>query len=285
MKKILVLVAIMGLIISGGLMVVNKVKAAETFLNATVDGGNLSIGNTTALTANFESKPVSLTEQTTNANIGDTNHSNSVGVEITDLRGTGVGWAATMTTTNLVTQGVVKQLSGSNSTVGFTGTYSGIGAITTSYGVYTVEITTGGAVGVALFKWTAPSGVQTTNVQTDSSILLSNNITVLFNPATYMSGDRWSLSVDALRYNYETTKGLTITPSVVYASSGVTTGMTPGSQTLFTGSGSTSNPVTILTAPSDTGLGDYFIDLGLSQTIHPNAYAGSYFAVATLTVS
>jgi len=285
MKKILVLVAIMGLIISGGLMIVNKVKAAETILNATVTGGSLSLGNTTATSVDFETKSISTVEQTTTANIGDTAFDNTVGIEVTDLRGTGVGWAATMTTTNLVTQGVVKQLSGSNATVGFTGTYNGVNAVYTSSGLYIVEITTGGVVGVASFKWTDPSGVQTTDVTTAFNVVLNNGISVNFDPATYVIGDKWSLAVDALRYNYNTTKGLTVTPSDVYAASGVTTGMTQGTQTLFTGSGTTSNAVTILNAPSDTGLGDYFIDLELSQTIHPNTYAGAYSAVATFTVS
>lgn len=282
MKKLLFSLTVLGLIVASGGIVI---KAAETTLGETIAGGSLNLSNTTATSAIFEGKSVSASEQTTTANIGDTNATNTVGVEVSDLRGTGVGWAATMTSTNLVAQGAVKKLAGSNSTVGFTGAYTGVDAIYTNYGLYTVEITTGGAVGAALFTWTDPVGNTTPAVTTAADVSLSNGIHVTFDVATYVIGDKWSVAVDALRYSYDTTKGLTVTPSAIHAVSGVTTGMTTGSGTLLTGSGVTSDPVTILTAPGDTGLGDYFIDLGLSQTIHPNSYPGIYSATATLTVS
>jgi hypothetical protein len=285
MKKILIFLTIFGLIIGSVKLVTKVVNAVQTTLGATITGGSLTIDNTTAATANFASKSVLSINQTTTAKIGNTNADN-IGIEVSDLRGTGVGWAATMTTTNLVTMGITKNLAGSNpSAVGFTGTYTGVNALLDGHGVYTVEITTGGSVGVAIFKWTDPTGVGTTNVTTGSSVSLSNGISVTFAPATYVIGDKWSIAVDALKYNFNTDKGLTVTPSTLYAVSGTTTGLTVGGETLFTGSGTTSAPLTILTAASDYGNGDYFIDLGLSQTIHPNAYVGNYTAVATLTVS
>lgn len=285
MKKIFIYLFILGLLVLVGGRIIKNVEAVDTILGATITGGSLTIGNTTATSATFESKTVSATEQTTTTNIGDTNSANTVGIEVSDLRGTGVGWAAVMTATNLVTQGTVTTLSGSNNTVGFTGVYNGVGAIFNTSGLYTVEITTGGTVGAAIFTWTDPAGIATTSVTTASSVVLSNGVSATFAPATYIIGDKWSISVDALRYNYDTTKGLTVTPSAIYAVSGVTTGMTVGSATLLTGTGATSNAVTILTAATNGGMGDYFIDLGLSQTIHPNAYTGTYTSTVTLTVS
>jgi len=285
MKKIIFFLTVLGLIVFGGREIIKIAEAADTILGATITGGSLILSNSTASTASFESKSVSSNQQTTTTNIGDTNSANTTGIEISDLRGTGVGWAATMTATNLVTQGSVRQLSGANATVGFTGTYTGVDAIFTTSGYYIVEITTGGSVGVAIFSWTDPAGNVTTNITTSSSVLLSNGINVTFAPATYVVGDKWSITVDAFRYNYNSNKGLTVTPGIIFAVSGVTNGMTVGSSTLLTGSGINSNAVTILTAPTNTGMGDYFIDLGLSQTIHPNSFVGTYTSTVTLTVS
>jgi hypothetical protein len=283
MKKVLVLFIILGLIVLNSKT--KTVGAVDTALGVTINSGSLTIGNTTASSATFESKNISYLEQTTTAIIGDTNPTNSVGIEVSDSRGTGVGWAATMTSTNLVTQGVGKTLVGTNDAVNFTGTYNGVGAIFTNFGFYTIEITTGGATGDAIFTWTNPAGIATTGVFTASVVPLSSGIIATFDPSAFTIGDKWSIAVDALRYNYNTIKGLTITPSALHVVSGSATGVTPGSSTLLTGSGATSNPVTILTAATDGGMGDYFLDLELSQDVHPNTYTGTYTATATITVS
>ena len=56
---------------------------------------------------------------------------------------------------------------------------------------YTVEITTGGAVGAAIFKWKQDSGSYTTGVAVlDSNPMdLSNGVQVYFPAGTYVSGD------------------------------------------------------------------------------------------------
>lgn len=282
MKKVVVSIIILGFVV----LVHGKViRAVETTLGATIEGGSLILSNSTATNVSFESRGISAIEQTTTASIGDTDNTNTAGIEVQDLRGTGLGWAATMTTTNLVTQGAVKTLAGSNNTVGFTGTYTGVDAIYNSYGLYTIEITTGGVVGSAIFKWTDPAGNVTIGTTTSSSAALNNGLSVVFDIATYVVGDKWSIAVDALRYNYDTSKGLTVTPSSINVVSGSGTGVTAGEGGLMQGTSATSDPMTIMTAAGDQGMGDYFIDLGLSQTIHPNAYAGSYSAIVTLTVS
>ncbi|MHB8276927.1 MAG: hypothetical protein ACYDIA_04655 [Candidatus Humimicrobiaceae bacterium] len=40
-----------------------------------------------------------------------------------------------------------------------------------------------------------------------------------------------------------------------------------------------------MAAVGNYGLGDYYIDVDLSQTIHPNSLAEDYASVATITVS
>lgn len=56
--------------------------------------------------------------------------------------------------------------------------------------VYTVEITTGGASGVAVFKWKQDSGTYTTGVTTSTTPLdLSNGVQVYFPTGTYVLGD------------------------------------------------------------------------------------------------
>ena len=279
MKKIIFFLMLLGLIVLGGKEIIKTVEAVDTFLGATITGGSLVLSNSTATTATFESKSVSSNQQTTTTNIGDTDSANTTGIEISDLRGTGVGWAATMTATNLTTSGSVKKLAGNNSTVGFTGIYDGVPGVISGGSFFTVEITTGGSVGVALFSWTDPLGVATTNVMTSSSVSLSNGINVSFDPATYVVGDKWSVAVDVFPYT-----GLTVTPGAIFAEVGTLTGVTTGGSELLTGSGTTSDAKTIMTATVGNGTGTYWQDLDLNLNIHTNPLSGSFAGVVMLTV-
>jgi len=285
MKKILILTLIFGLIGLFGSLGIQVARAVTTDLDVTMTAGSLSISNSTATTASYTGKTVSTAEQTDTATIGDATHTNTTGIEVTDLRGTGAGWSTVMTVTNLTTLATQKTLAGSNNTVTFTGTYDGLDGVIDPNGTFKVEITTGGAVGTAVFKWWDPAGNLTSTVTTATSVVLSNGITVNFDAATYAVDDSWSAGVDVFPYNYNTTKGLTATPSVIYANSGVTTGVTAGSAELMAGTGATSDAKTVMTATVNNGFGDYFIDMGLSQTIHPNSLSGSYTSTATITVS
>ena len=233
--------------------------------------------------ATLTGKTVSITSQTSTGVIGDSNNANLVGVKVSD-DGT-AGWTAVMTSTHFTTRATTKKLAGNNATVDFTGTYDGLDGVIDPNGTFKVEITTGGAVGTAVFKWWDPAGNLTSTVTTATSVVLSNGITVNFDAATYAVDDSWSAGVDVFPYNYNTTKGLTATPSVIYANSGVTTGVTAGSAELMAGTGATSDAKTVMTATVNNGFGDYFIDMGLSQTIHPNSLSGSYTSTATITVS
>lgn len=285
MKKILFSVLIFGLIglVSG--LGVQVAKAVDTALDVTMTAGNLTISNTTATTASYTGKTVAITEQTDTATIGDATHTNTTGIEVTDLRGTGAGWSTVMTVTHLTTRATQKTLAGSNNTVTFSGTYDGLDGVLDPNGTFKVEITTGGAVGTAVFKWWDPAGNLTSTITTAASVVLSNGITVNFAAATYVTADSWSAGVDVFPYNYSTTKGLTATPSAIFANSGVTTGVTAGNEELMTGSTATSNAKTVMTAAVNSGFGDYFIDVHLSQTIHSNSLSGSFTSTAVITVS
>ncbi len=286
MKKILISISIFGLIglISGlGIQVARAVNSA---LDVTMTAGSLSISNSTATTASYTGKTVSVSEQTDTATIGDDTHTNTTGIEVTDARGSGAGWSNVMTVTNLTSTSTVKKLAGNNATVTFTGTYDGLDGVLDPNGTFKVTIVTGGAVGTSTFDWWDPAGNKVgTASTTAASVTLSNGISVAFAAATYVTADSWSAGVDVFPYNYSTTKGLTATPSAIYASSGVTTGVTAGSAELMTGSAATSDAKTVMTAAVNNGFGDYFIDVHLSQTIHPNSLSGSYTSTATITVS
>lgn len=286
MKKILISILIFGLVglISG--LGIQVARAVNTALDVTMTAGSLSISNSTATTTSYTGKTVSTSEQDDTATIGDATHTNTTGIEVTDLRGSGAGWSNVMTVTHLTTRATQKTLAGSNNTVTFTGTYDGLDGVLDPNGTFKVTIVTGGAVGTATFDWWDPAGNKVgTASTTAASVTLSNGITVNFAAATYVTADSWSAGVDVFPYNYSTTKGLTATPSAIYASSGVTTGVTAGSAELMTGSAATSNAKTVMTASVNNGFGDYFIDVHLSQTIHPNSLSGSYTSTATITVS
>ncbi|MFA4817527.1 MAG: hypothetical protein WC608_02235 [Parcubacteria group bacterium] len=286
MKKILISILIFGLIGLFGNLGIQVAKAVTTALDVTMTGGSLSISNTTATTASYTGKTISTAEQTATATIGDATNTNTTGIEVTDARGTGAGWSNVMTVTHLTTRATQKTLAGSNNTVTFTGTYDGLDGVLDPNGTFKVTIVTGGAVGTATFDWWDPAGTKVgTAVTTAASVVLSNGITVNFAAATYVTANSWSAGVDVFPYLYSTTKGLTATPSAIFANSGVTTGVTAGSAELMAGTGATSNAKTVMTASVNNGSGDYFIDIGLSQTIHPNSLSGSFTSTATITVS
>ena len=286
MKKILISILIFGLIGLIGGSGIQVARAVGTALDITMTASSLSISNSTATTTSYTGKTVSITEQDDTATIGDATHTNTTGIEVTDLRGSGAGWSNVMTVTHLTTKAAVKKLAGSNATVDFTGTYDGLDGVLDPNGTFKVTIVTGGAVGTATFDWWDPAGNKVgTAVTTAASVVLSNGITAAFATATYVTADSWSAGVDVFPYFYLTSKGLTATPSAIYANSGVTTGVTAGSAELMAGSAATSDAKTVMTAAVNSGFGDYFIDVHLSQTIHPNSLAGSYTSTATITVS
>ncbi len=266
MKKLLVLVTLFGLISwTGGLAL-----AATTNMDVVMTAGSLSI--TASSTATLAGKTVSASAQTSTGSIAN--------VSVTDLRGTGAGWSAVMTSQNFTTRDTVKLLAGSNSTVDFTGTYDGLDGVLDPVGTFKVKITTGGAVGTAVFQWTDPAGNVTSTVTTASSVTLSNGISATFATATYVVDDEWSALVDTFPYT-----GLTVTPGTITAASGSLTGVTAGSAEALAGSGVASDAKTLKTAAVNSGFGDYDQAPSLSLSVHANSLDGTFVADATITVS
>lgn len=223
---------------------------------------------TSPATATLTGKTVSISAQTTTGAIS--------GVEVIDT-GT-AGWTATITSTHFTIRATEKTLAGSNNTVTFTGTYDGLDGVLDPNGTFKVEITTGGAVGVAVFKWWDPAGNLTSTITTAATVVLSNGISVNFAAATYQVGDRWSVAVDAFPYT-----GLTVTPSAITIVSG-NTGVSAGATETLTGSGITSDAKTLMTGATNDSTGTYQQDEGLELSIHANPLSGSFTATATLTV-
>ena len=233
---------------------------------------------TAPASATLTVKTVSVAAQTSTGVIGDSNNANLIGVKVSD-DGT-AGWTAVMTSTHFTTRATTKKLAGNNATVDFTGTYDGLDGVLDPNGTFKVEITTGGAVGVAIFQWTDPAGNVTPTITTAATVPLSNGITVTFAAATYAVGDSWSAGVDVFPYT-----GLTVTPSAIYAESGSLTGVSAGSSEILSGIGATSNAKIIMTATAGNGTGIYWQDEDLSLSIHANSLSGDFTATATLTVS
>lgn len=267
MRKILI--AILALVLFGGIGSY-RALAATTNMDVTMTAGSLSL--TSSGTATLSGLTVSTSSQTSTGSIAN--------VSATDARGSGAGWSAVMTSQHFTTRDTVKLLAGSNSTVDFTGTYDGLDGVLDPVGTFKVKITTGGAVGTAVFQWTDPTGTVTTSVTTAASVVLSNGISATFAVATYVVDDEWSALVDTFPYT-----GLTVTPGTITAASGSLTGVTAGSAAALTGSGATSDAKTLMTAAVNSGFGDYDQAPSLSLSVHANSIDGSYTADATITVS
>ncbi len=199
-------------------------------------------------------------------------------IDVVNTRGVATAWSITINVTNITKRGTSSTVAGDNNTVNFTGTYTGVTAPHT-YGKYTVEITTGGAVGAAIFKWTDPAETETTGITTAASVALNNGITVNFDPATYAIGDKWILRVDSMGYT-----NLTITPGAITTNFG-NANVDAGASGTFSGTGITSNARTLISAASGNGEGGYTQTPALSQSVHANTLNGEFNGTITLTIS
>lgn len=262
MRKILIAILILGLLAMEGLMV-----QAATNMSQVMTGGAKSISSE----GSAELSGLTVTYSTQNA-------TGEFDIDPKTAVGDGAKWDATTTSTNFTTIGTVIKTAGANSTVGKSGTYDGSFGVTDPVKKYTVQITTGGAVGVAVFKWRVDAGTWTETVTTAASVTLEKGISVTFAAATYVIGDEWQFGVDVFPYT-----GLTVSPQSVTADSGSTTGLTAGSEEAMTGSGATSNAKTLITGDYYRGMGDYAQTENLSLSVHANPIAGTYSAVATVT--
>jgi len=265
MRKVIALLLVLGLVSLAGGLVAN---AAVTNMSQTMTSGTKSVASST---------PATLTGLTvTHAAQAATG---SFTIDPKNAIGDGAKYDVTMTSTNFTTIGGVQKVVGSNSTVGTSGTYDGSYGVSDPVKRYEVVVTTGGAVGTAIFKWRVDAGTWTETVTTAASVLLEKGISVTFATATYVVNDAWEFGVDVFPYT-----GLTVTPGTITADSGSITGMTAGSTGALSDSGTTSTAKNIIATEDYRGMGDYAQTESLSLAVHANPIAGTYNATATITI-
>ncbi len=269
-KELIVFLVTVSLLVGMLALAVRETSAATTNLDLTMSSG--SLGVTSSASATLTGATVSASAATSTGTIAN--------VSVIDNRGSGAGWSAIMTSEHFTATSSVALLSGANSTVTFTGRYDGLYGVLSPNGTFLVEVTTGGAVGTAIFKWDDPLGNQETGSTTAASVVLSNGVTVEFATATYVVGDKWSIGVDVFPYT-----GFEVTPGNITAASGSLEGVTEGSVEFLAGSGITSDAKTLMTATVNNGTGDYDQGSSLSLGIHANSLNGTFKADATITVS
>ncbi len=199
-------------------------------------------------------------------------------IDVTDTRGIGSGWDLTIDTTNLTMTGNAIKLTGANDTVTFSGTYTGA-TRPNKGGVYYIEITESGTLGVAKFKWTEPDGTIHTDITTAASVALNNGISALFGAANYTTGDQWMLVVDSYAYTE-----MNINPGAITAIFGSANGVAAGTEGSFAGMGATSNAYLLMNAASGSGEGKYRQSPALTQTIHELQYVGQHQGTITVTL-
>lgn len=236
---------------------------------------------TAPASATLAGKTVSIAAQTSTGVIGDSDHANLVGVKVNNDET--AGWSVVMTSTRFTNRATHKTLNDldNDGITGFTGTYDGLDGVLDPNGTFKVEITTGGAVATAVFKWWDPAGNLTETVTTASTNLLSNGITVDWDDTKiYDAGDIFSVGVDVFPYT-----SLTVTPSDIHPESGTLDGVSKGSSETLSGTGATSDTKTIMTATAGNGIGIYWQDEDLSLSVHANSLSGDFTATATITVS
>lgn len=217
------------------------------------------------------SAPSSATLNTVNLIAGTMTGTGNLGtVQVTDQRGTLVGWNLTATCTNFIKVNTAQLVSGSNNTVTSGGTYN-----TSTKGTYTITITTGGSVGTAKFS---VSGLETaTNQTTGSGVAIgTQGVTATFAAATYVIGDSWTIRVDTIPVT-----NLSVTPGTVTLVQGPANNVTGGSAHTFT---STADATALITASSSQGSGIFSVNPSLSLNVPVGSYANSYLATVTETV-
>lgn len=272
-REVAILSLVVSLLIAASGFAMYQAFAATTNMDLAMSAGALSI--TSSGTATLAGKTVSTAVQTSTGSI--------TSVNIADERGSGAGWSAVVASQHFTTKATHRALvdTDSDGITGFTGAYDGLDGVIDPNGTFIVEVTTGGAVGTAVFKWTDPAGNLTSGVTTAVTNALSNGITVDWtDAATYDVGDKFSAAVDVFPYT-----GLTVTPGTITAVSGSLTGVTAGSAGVLTGSSVTSDSKTLMTAAVNAGFGNYTQAPSLSLNIHANSLSGSFVADATITVS
>ena len=252
------------------LIIVGAAIAAEATVNFSlmIDSGELTLTSPSVVV--FNGVIASDSSQNTNGVIS---------LNVINQRGTNAGWTVSMTSSNFTRMSDVKTLVGNNSTVDFIGTYDGLDGVIDPLGKFVVEITQAGTVGTAVFKWTDPLGNETMGVLTNTTVSLSNGVSVTFGNTNYVVGDKWIVLVDVLPYT-----GLTVDIQSISVNEGSSTGVTSGVSAVLSGTSVSSGPLTLMQASRFNGFGDYSQLLIFSLVVHGNILPGLFTASSTITI-
>jgi len=239
--------------------------AGSVSQSLTMNAGSLSLTDPGAIT---------FTAQT--IGVANGSISSTPSIAASDTRGSLAGWTITAASTSFVRTGTAVDVSGTTPTarMGFSGTYDcTVGpAASSGAGRYRTEITTGGAVGTAVFKWLNAFTTETTDVTTAATVSLDSGISATFT-GTQVLGDVVALPVGCAVPKIQQS----ITPASLSSVSGSTSGISLGAVADL------SATRTIFTAEAGSGNGDYDFNLAIALTILKNSLAGEHTATLTLT--
>ena len=247
-------------------------------MGQSIVSGGLSITAPAGL--NFSEVTVAASNQTPTATLSPVN--------VSDLRGTGVGWSSSMTVQNLTLTRSPVANSGNTSPLielDDDNRYDGGCGVNAPAISYIVAISAGGSVGTSTYSVTG--GCSDTNQSNVTTAATGNNVgdkgvKIKFPAGNYVAGNSWTITVDVYPYT-----GMLVTPQAATAAVAGSDldGVTEADEETLTGAGTVSSPKVLLTAASDKGMGSYDQDVLLQLAVHALSYAGNYTGTLTLNVS
>ncbi|GEM_PF-6821790 len=199
-------------------------------------------------------------------------------ITVTDDRAGSPGWQVTAVSSHLTRIAPPLTVAGNNSTVSSGGSYDGTFGVSAPWKSYLLTITTSGPVGTATFN---VSGAETqTNLTTGALVSIgTKGARADFNIANYVVNDQWQIAVDVFPYT-----DITVTPGNITANSGSLTGVSAGSAGALTGTGTSSNAKTLMSASAGNGTGSYTQTSAIDLLLHKNSQKGSFTGVCTFTI-
>lgn len=275
LSKHVALITLVGLLI-----VPSLASAATTSVSQVMSGGSLSVSSDAS--ASFTARTISSSEQSGTA---------SVGLSISDTRGSGAGWTVTMTATPLTTTRIFADSANTGDMIMTQGT----GKYTGAHGqidheapcMLTYIVVTGGSAGTATFT-VADNTVQNSSCTYDGSstptsqgdeFTVHRGITADIS-GSGTTGDKFYVLMDMYPGS-----DLSAVCNAAVATSGTTDQVSAGSCGAFSGSNVLSDSLTVLTAPAGYGLGTYTQQIDYTLTMHQNAIAGTYLGSLTFTIA
>ena len=251
---------------------VNTAVSAGSTLSITVPGGTLNLSGVTA------------SATATGASTGTITP-----ITVTNDIGTGATWTVSSTSTNLGLSGtnVIQSDTSTTGTSSLTGDYDGLNPqsgftstgtkIAGQFAITVNTISLGIPTQVNIAK-PDPAG-NLTNQSVTAGAITINGIIVTFNNL-WAVGEILYINVDHFPYT-----AFTATPATLASTNGASiVGMNLQGAGAYSGAGVTSSSRNDLIAPTNTGMGVFTFNLGLSQVTHKFPLVGTYISTITLTL-